>query len=72
MTVVTVPYVVLVEMVALLTLSAPWRGPQPNDGWVMLAAYGVYFGQAIVRGRSDNRTDDVTWLGTGLAGAAAG
>jgi cation:H+ antiporter len=50
-TVQAVPYIAIVAVVALLTLPSPWRGLQPIDGWIMLAVYGAYLAQAILRSR---------------------
>lgn len=66
------PYVAIVLLVAVLTLPSPWRGLQPLDGWVMLGAYLVYAGQAILRGRGEG--EEVQWpmrrLLLALGGAA--
>lgn len=53
------PYVGIVLLVALLTLPAPWRGLQPVDAWIMLGAYLVYAGQAVLRGRG--KGGEVDW-----------
>lgn len=62
-----VPYLVLIGLVALLTLPAGWRGLQPLDGWIMLAAYLAYAGQAIFRGRKEGEQVEWTTKGIGLA-----
>ena len=46
-----VPYLFILALVAILTLPRPWRGLQPIDGWIMVAAYLVYLSQALWRGR---------------------
>lgn len=53
------PYVGIVLLVALLTVPAPWRGLQPVDAWIMIAAYLAYAGQAVLRGREEG--EEVEW-----------
>ena len=53
------PYLAVIGLVALLTLPAPWRGLQPVDAFIMLAAYAVYFVNALFRGRSEG--EEVEW-----------
>ena len=53
------PYVGIVVLVALLTLPAPWRGLQPVDAWIMIAAYLAYAGQAALRGRTNG--EEIEW-----------
>ncbi len=66
------PYLGLLGLFALLTLPAPWRGLQPLDGWLLLAAYGVYVTQALMRGREEG--EQVSWskreIGMAVAGVA--
>ena len=59
MTVQALPYLAILVLVSALTLPAPWRGLQPLDGWIMLAAYVVYLAQTIVRGRE--KGERVEW-----------
>lgn len=56
----TTPYVVIVALVGLLTLPAPWRGLQPIDGWIMLIVYIAYMVHALLRHRRAG--SDVSWL----------
>lgn len=69
-TVQAIPYIGIVAVVALLTLPAPWRGLQPVDGWIMLAVYGVYLAQALLRGRRAGETS--RWTKEELFVAIAG
>ncbi|MDS0284011.1 sodium:calcium antiporter [Haloarcula onubensis] len=71
-TVVVLPYVAVVSLVALLTLPAPWRGLQPVDGWIMLGAYAVFLTQSVVRGRADADPADPDWSRTEFGLALAG
>ena len=64
------PYVGIVLLVAALTLPAPWRGLQPVDAWIMIAAYLVYAGQAALRGRT--RGERVGWSAGKIALAVGG
>ena len=50
-----IPYIIIVILAAILTLPAPWRGLQPIDGWIMLAAYFIYVAQAILRERQSGK-----------------
>lgn len=50
-----IPYIIIIGLAAILTLPAPWRGLQPIDGWIMLAAYFVYLAQAILRERQEKK-----------------
>lgn len=59
LTVQAIPYLIVILLAALLTLPAPWRGLQPIDAWIMLAAYIVYLAQAIFRERQNG--DRVEW-----------
>ena len=58
-TVQALPYLLIVAVVALLTVPAPWRGLQAVDGWIMLAVYLVYLAQALLRGRKEK--EEVEW-----------
>lgn len=64
------PYLALLAIVAVLTLPAPWRGLQPVDGWLMLAAYAVYLAQAVLRGRRE--TSGASWARREILAAVAG
>lgn len=71
------PYLVIVGLLAVLTLPAPWRGLQPMDGWIMLGAYLLYAAQALLRGRSDServewKKKEVLLALAGVAAIAAG
>lgn len=54
-----IPYLLIIAIAALLTLPKPWRGLQPIDAWIMLAAYGIYLGNAILRQRK--QSNQVQW-----------
>ncbi len=54
-----IPYLLIVALAALLTLPKAWRGLQPIDAWIMLAAYVIYLGNAILRKRKQG--DEVEW-----------
>lgn len=69
-TVQALPYLAILAVVAVLTLPAGWRGLQPLDGWILLAAYVAYLAQAIFRGRGEGEATE--WSRKGLALAAAG
>lgn len=72
-TVQALPYLGILAVFALLTLPAPWRGLQPIDGWILLLAYLIYLGQALIRGREQRKT--VQWkrkeVWMAVAGVAA-
>ena len=53
------PYLAIIGLVALLTVPAPWRGLQPVDAFIMLAAYILYFVNALFRGRTEG--EQVEW-----------
>ena len=67
------PYALIVGLFALLVLPSGWRGLQWWDGLILLAAYGVYLAQALLRGRKAG--EDEQWtkkeVGLALAGLAA-
>lgn len=69
-TVLALPYLGVLALVAALTLPAPWRGLQPVDAGAVALAYVVFLGQAVVRGRSER--ESVEWKTRELALAAAG
>ena len=54
-----IPYILIIFLVALLAVPPAWRGLQPMDGWIMLAAYFVYLAQAILRERQSKQ--NVEW-----------
>ncbi|AFY55243.1 Ca2+/Na+ antiporter [Rivularia sp. PCC 7116] len=54
-----IPYLLIVALAALLTLPKSWRGLQPIDAWIMLAAYVIYLGNAILRKRKQR--NQVQW-----------
>lgn len=64
-----VPYLLILALVAILTLPAPWRGLQPVDGWIMLAAYLAYFGRALFRKRRQPAPQPWSWKHTGWTAA---
>lgn len=70
LTVQAIPYLLLIALVALLSLPAPWRGLQPIDALVMLVAYGAYVAQAFSRYRQDSNPQ--TWQKHELVRAALG
>ena len=55
----TIPYILIIILAAVLTVPHAWRGLQPIDGWIMLAAYVVYMVQAILRERESSK--EVHW-----------
>ncbi|MEQ8538505.1 MAG: hypothetical protein RIB93_13790 [Coleofasciculus sp. D1-CHI-01] len=59
LTVQALPYLAVIALAALLTIPKPWRGLQPIDGYIMLAAYFAYLAQAILRKRQ--RGKEVKW-----------
>ena len=61
------PYLAIIGLVALLTVPEPWRGLQPWDGVIMLAAYLLYFVNALLRGRSEGENTEWTRRETLLA-----
>ena len=69
----TLPYLGIHSLLALLTLPKPWQGLQPIDGVVMFGAYGLYLTQAVYRGREEG--ESVEWstkeLGLAVAGVGA-
>ena len=71
--VLSLPYLGIIALVALLTLPKAWRGLQPVDGWIMLAAYAVFLAHAIIKGREKGKKVEwekkQVWLS--VAGAMA-
>lgn len=71
-TVLALPYLGILTLVAILTLPAQWRGLQPVDALVMGSAYLLFLGQAVVRGRHES--ESVEWklreIGLAVAGLA--
>ena len=65
-----IPYILIIVLAAILTLPAPWRGLQPIDGWIMLAAYFIYVAQAILRQRQSGQ--QVRWRKGEILVAIAG
>lgn len=70
LTVQAIPYLGAVGLAAILTVPAPWRGLQPVDGWIMLAVYVVYVGQALLRKRQ--QPESVNWHAAEIWAAACG
>lgn len=68
--VLSLPYLGIIALVALLTLPKPWRGLQPMDGWIMLGAYIAFLAHAIVKGRK--KGEKVTWNKKKIALSVAG
>lgn len=66
------PYLAVIGLFAVLTLPAPWRGLQPVDGGILLAAFVAYLAQALLRGRTEGEA--VEWtkreIGMAVAGVA--
>lgn len=69
-TIQAVPYLLVLALLAMLTIPPAWRGLQAIDGWIMLAAYFLYLGQAIWRGRQAQ--EKVHWAAKELSLAALG
>ena len=65
-----IPYILIIVLAAILTLPMPWRGLQPIDGWIMLAAYFIYVAQAILRERGSKKK--VRWQKGEILVAIAG
>lgn len=76
-TVQALPYLAILALVALLTMPEGWRGLQPLDGWILVAAYVCYVAQALLRGRTQAESTDWSkreiWLAlTGVGVLALG
>ena len=56
--VLSLPYLGIIALVALLTLPQAWRGLQPVDGWIMLGAYAAFLTHAIIKGRKEGEKVD--------------
>lgn len=71
--VLSLPYLGIIALVAILTVPKAWRGLQPVDGWIMLGAYAAFLAHAIIRGRKEGEkvkwTQKKIWLS--IAGAIA-
>ncbi|MDJ0736496.1 MAG: sodium:calcium exchanger [Nostocaceae cyanobacterium] len=65
-----IPYVLIIALAALLTLPQPWRGLQPIDAWIMLAAYGIYLAMGILHQRQ--KGSQVAWKSREIKIAIAG
>ena len=57
--VLSLPYLGIIALVAVLTLPKAWRGLQPVDGWIMMGAYAAFLIHAIIKGRKEG--EKVTW-----------
>ena len=72
-TVLAIPYLVIIAVVAVLTVPAQWRGLQPMDGWIMLGMYAIFLTQALLRGKKEK--EQVEWkkkeIWLAVAGLAA-
>jgi len=68
--VLAIPYLGILALVAVLTLPAPWRGLQPIDAGIMAVAYLIFLGQAVLRGRRER--ESVEWKTREIAMAGAG
>ena len=76
-TVLALPYLAILAVVAVLTLPAPWRGLQPVDAGVMALVYVGFLGQAVFRGRTEGQpvkweTREILLAGAGLVVLAGG
>lgn len=69
-TVVALPYLGMVVLFAVLTAVPAWRGLQPVDGIILVAAYLVFLAQAVLRGRGQG--SPVQWSGKQTALSLAG
>ena len=71
--VLSLPYLGIIALVAILTLPKPWRGLQPIDGWIMLVAYAAFLTHAIIKGKEKGKKVEwnkkQVWLS--IAGALA-
>ena len=65
-----IPYILIIILAAILTVPSPWRGLQPIDGWIMLAAYFIYLAQAVLRERQSGKK--VRWQKGEILVAIAG
>lgn len=65
-----IPYILIIFLAAILSVPPVWRGLQPIDGWIMLAAYFIYLGQAILREKDSGQ--QVRWQKDEILIALAG
>ena len=65
-----IPYILIIILAAILTVPPSWRGLQPIDAWIMLAAYFIYLAQAILRERQSGKK--VRWQKGEIVIALAG
>lgn len=74
--VLALPYLAILTLAAALTIPAGWRGLDPVDGWIMLAAYLAFLAQAVLRGRKESAevewSNKEIWLAVGGVAAIAG
>ena len=66
----TIPYIIIIALAAILSVPPAWRGLQPIDGWIMIAAYFIYLAQAIARKRVPSQ--EVRWHKSEIAIAILG
>lgn len=76
-TVLALPYLGILAVVAILTLPSPWRGLQPVDAGIMGIVYVGFLGQAVFRGRTEGKsvkweTREIVLAGAGLVVLAGG
>jgi cation:H+ antiporter len=64
------PYLFIILLLAILTLPREWRGLQPMDGWILLAAYGCFLAQALFRERTE--PEPLSWEKSEILWTAAG
>ena len=66
------PYLAVIALAALLTIPKPWRGLQPIDGWIMLAAYVIYVAPVNYAQSSEKRDCHAlrVWISGFLSGSA--
>ena len=69
-TVQALPYLGILILFAALTLPASWRGLQPVDGLILLAAYLTYVAQTLLRGRKEG--ESIEWTRKEVLLALAG
>jgi cation:H+ antiporter len=71
------PYLFIILILAILTLPREWRGLQPIDGWILLAAYGGFLAQALFRERTERESlswerSEILWTVAGFLVLCAG
>ena len=69
-TVLALPYLGIVALVAILTLPECWQGLQPIDGWIMLGTFFLFIAQSLWRGRKEG--EPVEWNKKQIEMAALG